>query len=171
MDNNIPFDYKYLLDKYDSPLFVYDAQTMRKQYESMVNAFQVKDLKINYACKALSNLNILKLFKELGAGLDCVSIQEVQLGIKAGFDPKEILFTPNCVSIEEYELAVEAGVRINIDNISILEQFGHLHPDIPVCIRINPHIMAGGNSKISTGHIDSKFGISIHQLPHIFAEF
>jgi diaminopimelate decarboxylase len=47
----------------------------------------------------------------------------------------------------------------------MLEQFGNLHPEIPVCIRINPHVMAGGNNKISVGHIDSKFGISIHQIP------
>ena len=51
--------------------------------------------------------------------------------------------------------------------MSILEQFGTKYPDIPVCIRINPHVMAGGNSNISVGHIDSKFGISIHQMPHI----
>ena len=103
----------------------------------------------------------------LGAGLDTVSIQEAMLGLKAGFDQKDILYTPNCVSMEEYEMAVEKGIRINIDNISILEQFGQRHSEVPVCIRINPHIMAGGHSKISTGHIDSKFGISIHQLPHI----
>jgi diaminopimelate decarboxylase len=99
--------------------------------------------------------------------LDTVSIQEVELGLRAGFDPHDILYTPNCVSMEEVNEAVEKGVRINIDNISILEQFGALHPSVPVCIRINPHIMAGGNSKISVGHIDSKFGISIHQVPHI----
>ena len=57
------------------------------------------------------------------------------------------------------------GVNINIDNLSVLEQFGSQNPDIPICIRINPHVMAGGNNKISVGHIDSKFGISIHQIP------
>ncbi len=77
------------------------------------------------------------------------------------------MYTPNCVSLDEIDQAVEAGVKINIDNLSILEQFGQKYPDYPVCVRLNPHIMAGGNSKISTGHIDSKFGISIHQVPHI----
>ena len=62
---------------------------------------------------------------------------------------------------------MELGVQINIDNLSILEQFGQKYPKVPVCIRMNPHIMAGGNSKISVGHIDSKFGISIHHLPLI----
>ena len=103
----------------------------------------------------------------LGAGLDTVSIQEVKLGLYAGVPAKMIIFTPNGVSLEEIEEAAALGVQINIDNLSLLEQFGSKHPDVPVCIRINPHVMAGGNANISVGHIDSKFGISIHQLPHI----
>ncbi|MCG8330615.1 MAG: diaminopimelate decarboxylase [Chitinophagales bacterium] len=154
-----------LAEQYDCPLYVYDSAIMEKQYKRMVNAFNVKSLKINYACKALSNINILKLFKSYGAGLDTVSIQEVKLGLKAGFAPQDIIYTPNCVSIDEIEEALNLGVRINIDNISILEQFGDLDANVPVCIRVNPHIMAGGNNKISVGHIDSKFGISIHQMP------
>ncbi len=105
--------------------------------------------------------------KSLGAGLDTVSIQEVRLGLVAGFEPQDIIYTPNCVGIEEINDAVSLGVRINIDNLSILEQFGTLyHGNYPVCIRVNPHILVGGNDKISVGHSDSKFGISIHQLPH-----
>ncbi|MBK7870164.1 MAG: diaminopimelate decarboxylase [Saprospiraceae bacterium] len=154
-----------LANKYDLPLYVYDSSIMEHQYKRITNAFDVKRLKINYACKALNNINILKLFKDMGSGLDTVSIQEVMLGLKAGFAPQDIIYTPNCVSLEEIEMAVDKGVRINIDNISILEQFGQARPDVPVCIRINPHIMAGGNAKTSVGHIDSKFGISIHQMP------
>lgn len=158
---------QFLAEKYECPLYVYETSVMKRQYDRLFNAFGVKKLKINYACKALNNINILKYFRSLGAGLDTVSIQEVHVGIKAGFDPQDIIFTPNCVSIEEIELAVNYGVKINIDNLSILEQFGELHSAYPVCVRINPHIMAGGNSKISVGHVDSKFGISFHQLPHI----
>ncbi|HMG16252.1 MAG TPA: diaminopimelate decarboxylase [Saprospiraceae bacterium] len=156
-----------LCKKYDTPLYVYDTAIMKRQYDRLSKAFDVPSLKINFACKALNNLSVLKYFRSLGAGLDTVSIQEVRLGLEAGFFPHEIIYTPNCVSIEEIEMAIEFGVRINIDNISTLEQIGAMYPDLPVCIRINPHIMAGGNSKISTGHIDSKFGISIHQMPHV----
>ena len=157
-----------LVEKYESPLYVYDAEKIVSQYNKLQSAFEsVNKLKINYACKALSNLSILKLFNSLGAGLDTVSVQEVQLGLKAGFSPSDIIYTPNGVSLDEIEQATELGVQINIDNISILEQFGQKHPEVPVCIRMNPHIMAGGNTKISVGHIDSKFGISIHQLPLI----
>ncbi|MEQ6124116.1 diaminopimelate decarboxylase [Pseudotenacibaculum sp. MALMAid0570] len=157
-----------LTEKYGSPLYVYNTDTIALQYQRITKAFdKVNSLQLNYAVKALSNINILKYFKKLDSGLDTVSIQEVQLGLEAGFEPQKIIYTPNGVSLEEIENVAKKGVQINIDNLSILELFGQKHPDIPVCIRINPHIMAGGNSKISVGHIDSKFGISIHQVPHI----
>ena len=155
-----------LTEKYGSPLYVYDADKITSQYNRLIDAFSsVNSLKLNYAVKANSNISILKLFKKLNSGIDTVSIQEVQLGLKAGFNPEDIIFTPNGVSLHEIETAAQLGVQINIDNLSILEQFGNHFPTIPVCVRINPHIMAGGNSKISVGHIDSKFGISIHQAP------
>ncbi|MCS6933834.1 MAG: diaminopimelate decarboxylase [Chitinophagales bacterium] len=157
-----------LCKQYDTPLYVYDTGVMLKQYENLCQAFSGINTRIKFACKALNNINVLRFFKKTGAGLDTVSIQEVWLGLKAGFAPQDIIYTPNCVSLEEIELAVKEGVQINIDNISILEQFGHKYgSSIPVCIRINPHVMAGGNINISTGHIDSKFGISIYQLRHV----
>ncbi len=157
-----------LVEKYGSPVYVYQTSKMKQQYDSMLHAFKDIKVKINFACKALNNLNVLKFFKGIGSGLDAVSIQEVQLGLQAGFKPQDIMFTPNCVSIEEIIEGVKLGVKINIDNISILEQFGNLYGNkIPVCVRINPHILAGGHEKISTGHIDSKFGISIYQMPHV----
>lgn len=154
--------------EFDSPVYVYDSEKIGSQYKRLSNAFKgVKQVKINYAVKALSNLSVLKLLTNMGAGLDTVSIQEVRLGLEAGASPENIIYTPNGVSLEEIETAAKLGVQINIDNLSILEQFGTKHPKVPVCIRINPHVMAGGNTNISVGHIDSKFGISIHQLPHI----
>lgn len=155
-------------ERFGNPIYVYDAHKIISQYQRLTSSFtQVKHLRINYAVKALSNISVLKLLKQLGSGLDTVSIQEVQLGLMAGFAPQQIIFTPNGVSMEEIEQAAELGVQINIDNLSVLEQFGSKHPEIPVCIRINPHVMAGGNNNISVGHIDSKFGISIHQVPLI----
>ena len=157
-----------LANKYGSPLYVYDTDIIASQYRRITDAFEkVEELQLNYAVKALSNINILRFFKNLGAGLDTVSIQEVNLALSVGVDPKKIIYTPNGVSLDEIENVAKKGVQINIDNLSILELFGQKHPEIPVCIRINPHIMAGGNSKISVGHIDSKFGISVHQVPHI----
>ncbi len=157
-----------LAEKYGSPLYVYDTDKITSQYNRIINAFSdVKNVKINYAVKALSNINILKIFNQLGSCLDTVSVQEVQLGLAAGVLPENIIFTPNGVSLDEIEEVAELGVQINIDNLSILELFGQKHPTVPVCVRINPHVMAGGNSKISVGHIDSKFGISMYQVPLI----
>jgi len=157
-----------LSEKYGTPVYIYDASVIYRQIENLKKSFEAVKLKIKYACKALNNISILKLFKHYETGLDTVSIEEVQLGLLAGFQPNEIIYTPNCVDFQEIKKAVELGVVINIDNISILEQFGHEYKDtVPCCIRLNPHIMAGGNYKISTGHIDSKFGISILQMRHL----
>jgi diaminopimelate decarboxylase len=157
-----------LAAKYGTPVYVYDTSVIKRKYERLTSAFSGSKLRVNYACKALNNINILKFLHSLGACLDTVSIQEVHLGLLAGFAPREIIFTPNSVSMLEINEAVSLGVFINIDNISILEQFGEKYGDtVPVCIRINPHIMGGGNLNISTGHIDSKFGISVHQMRHV----
>jgi diaminopimelate decarboxylase len=156
-----------IAEEFGTPTYVYEAESIKIQYEKLTTSFQ-KNTKFFYACKALSNINILRYIQQLGANLDCVSIHEVKLGLKAGFEPERILFTPNCVALAEIEEAMSYKVHINIDNISILEQFGNKIGDsYPIFVRINPHIFAGGNYKISTGHIDSKFGISIHQLRHI----
>lgn len=157
-----------LANQFGTPLYVYHAEKIKSQYDHLQAAFRQCNARFFYACKALSNINILKYVEKLGSSLDCVSINEVKLGIKAGFTPDRILFTPNCVDFGEIEEGKELGVYLNIDNISILEQFGTKYgSSYPICIRFNPHIMGGGNYKISTGHIDSKFGISIHQMRHI----
>ena len=163
-----PKDLVQIAEQFGSPVYVYDAEKIQFQYNRLSKAFsKVSKLRINYAMKALSNVAILQLLRDLGSGLDTVSIQEVMLGLHAGYEPEKIFYTPNGVSLEEIEEVNEMGVQINIDNLSILEQFGTKYPDVPVCIRINPHVMAGGNANISVGHIDSKFGISVHQLPHL----
>lgn len=154
--------------EFGTPVYVYDADTIARQYKKLNTAFSSMKMRVKYACKALNNMTVLRYMKSLGAGLDAVSIQEAMLGINAGFDPKEIMFSPNGVSFDEIRKGVELGLTINIDNISILEQFGHAYGNtVPCSIRLNPHIVAGGNAHIQTGHIDSKFGISVYQVRHI----
>ncbi|MFC0262547.1 diaminopimelate decarboxylase [Fontibacter flavus] len=157
-----------LTNQFGTPLYVYDGQKILDQVKQLQDAFSTVKLKIKYATKALSNINILKLMKKAGTGVDAVSIEEVRLCLHAGFAPNEIMYTPNSVSFEEIQEAVALGVMINIDNIPMLEHFGTYYGhQVPICIRLNPHILAGGNAKISVGHIDSKFGISILQLKHV----
>ena len=157
-----------ICQKFDAPLYIYDGEKIQQQYQKMRKAFDGLNCKIKFPVKALSNINILKLLKNFGSGLDCVSIQEVKMALHIGMDTKDIVFTPSCVSFSEIQQAVELGVNINIDNISILEQFGHAYGNtIPCGLRFNPHVAAGGNHKIQTGHIDSKFGISVFQNRHV----
>jgi len=158
------------VDQFGTPLYVYDAQRIRDQYQKLINAFRKSDVQVFYACKALTNVNVLKVLNDLGSGIDCVSINEVKLALKAGVLAHKIIFTPNSVALEEYLEATALNVNINIDNLNLLESFGkHFGGSYPVIIRLNPHIMAGGNIKISTGHIDSKFGISVDQVDQIIA--
>lgn len=157
-----------LTERFEAPLYVYDLGKIESQYNRLVSAFPNTKMKVMYACKALTNISVLKFLRQMGSGVDTVSIQELHIALQAGFAPEDIMFTPNCVSFEEIQQAVAYGVNINIDNISILEQFGNAYGQtVPVCIRLNPHIFAGGNPKISVGHIDSKFGISVHQMRHV----
>ncbi|MGI4832809.1 MAG: diaminopimelate decarboxylase [Janthinobacterium lividum] len=154
--------------QFGTPLYVYEAATIRRQYHKLTAAFAGHPTRFFYACKALTNVAVLRVLLAEGAGLDCVSINEVRLGLHAGFQPENILYTPNSVAFSELVEAKELGVNLNIDNLSLLEQFGATFGgSYPVCVRLNPHIEAGGNYKISTGHIDSKFGISIHQMRHL----
>ena len=158
------------VEQFNTPLYVYDAQRIRNQYQKLVDAFGKSDVQVFYACKALTNVNVLKVLNALGSGVDCVSINEVKMALTAGVPADKIIFTPNSVALEEYLEATALKVNINIDNLNLLESFGkHFGGSYPVIVRLNPHIMAGGNIKISTGHIDSKFGISVNQVDQIIA--
>jgi len=157
-----------IAQKYGSPVYVYDGAKILHQIGALKQAFSEVNMKIKYATKALSNINILKLMRKAGTGVDAVSIEEIKLCLHVGFPPEEIMYTPNCVDFDEIKQAVAFGVMVNIDSIPMLEHFGTEYgATVPICIRLNPHILAGGNAKISVGHIDSKFGISILQLKHV----
>ncbi len=157
-----------LANEFGTPLYVYDAEKIVHQLRTLTMAFSGSDVKIKYAAKALSNISILKLLRTYGSDVDTVSIQEVHLALKAGFKPSQIMYTPSGVDFSEIEEGVKLNVTVNLDNLSMLGKFGQKYKGTyPVSIRLNPHIMAGGNYKISTGHSNSKFGISIYQLPEI----
>lgn len=161
-------DVAEICKEFGTPLYVYDGQKIISQLQSLKNAFSENQVKVKYAAKALTNISILKLLKKHGAGVDVVSLQEAHIALGAGFEASEIMFTPNCVDFEEIVAGVDLGLNINLDNLSALEKFGKKYgSSYPCCIRLNPHILAGGNYKISTGHGNSKFGISVYQIPQI----
>ena len=153
---------------YGTPVYVYDADRITQQYEKLTKAFADSNVKFFYACKALTNINILKHIRSIGCNVDCSSINEAKLALLAGFDASQILYTSNSIHFSEIQAAVELGIHINIDSLSNLKKFGQKYGhNYPVGIRLRPNIMAGGNIKISTGHDRSKFGIPVEQLPDI----
>ncbi|HEX2683634.1 MAG TPA: diaminopimelate decarboxylase, partial [Ferruginibacter sp.] len=154
--------------EFGTPLYVYDAEHITAQYKKLTNAFAQTDTRFFYACKALTNIQILKHIKSIGCNIDCSSINEVKLALHAGFEPGNILYTSNGIHFSEIEEAQNLGVHINIDSLSNLEKFGKKYGhSYPVGIRLRPNIMGGGNIKISTGHDQSKFGIPVDQLVEI----
>ena len=159
-----------LLEKYGSPLYVYDGSIIRRQVKSLQDAFSEVDMRIKYACKANTNLAILRLMRSLGVEIDVVSMGEMQMALLAGYQPEQITFTPSGVPFEEVREAVEAGAKINVDSLPLLEWFGQNYGGTTPClIRLKPNVAAGGNAKIMTGHSDSKFGISVLLLDDILA--
>jgi diaminopimelate decarboxylase len=156
--------------EFGTPLYVYNADNITTQYQRLTSAFAQTDTKFFYACKALTNINILKHIKSIGCNVDCSSINEVKLALLAGFEPGNVLYTSNGIHFSEIEEAQSLGVNINIDSLSNLEKFGQkFSHSYPVGIRLRPNIMAGGNIKISTGHDKSKFGIPVNQLDKVLA--
>lgn len=159
---------KNIAGQFGTPLYVYDAGYITSQYKKLTDAFAGSNTRFFYACKALTNINILKHIKSIGCNVDCSSINEARMALLAGFEPKQVLYTSNSIHFSEIEEAVTLGIHINIDSISNLEKFGKRYGhDYPVGIRLRPNIMAGGNLKISTGHDKSKFGIPVDQLAEV----
>src|SRR3569623_1184719 len=157
-----------IAEEFGTPVYVYHAEKISEQYSKLVNAFKNTDAKFFYACKALTNLSILRHIKSMGANVDCSSINEVKLALHAGFGPERVLYTSNGIDFSEIEEAKNLGVNINIDSLSNLEKFGKKYGhSYPIGIRLRPNILAGGNLKISTGHDKSKFGIPVEQIQKI----
>ncbi|MFL0162916.1 diaminopimelate decarboxylase [Aquirufa salirivi] len=159
-----------LAKQFGTPLYVYNADKIREKISVLRSAFDDISLSIKYACKANTNVSILKLMLAEGVDLDVVSPQELELGLLAGYRGDQITFTPSGVEFEEIEFAVSKGAMVNLDNLSVLEKFGQQYgSSVPCLLRIKPHVFGGGNAKIMTAHPESKFGISIHQKAEILA--
>jgi len=157
-----------IASRYGTPVYVYHGEKIKDQFSRLQSAFTGTDVRFFYAAKALTNINVLKYIKSIGCNIDCSSINEVLLAVKAGFESGNILYTSNNIHFSEIETAAGLGVNINIDSLSNLEKFGEKYGhEYPVGIRVRPNIMAGGNLKISTGHVNSKFGIPLEQINEV----
>lgn len=153
-------DIHELCQKYGTPLYVYDGGIIRKKVKSLQDAFSAVDMHIKYACKANTNLALMRLMRSLGVEVDVVSLQEMQMALLAGYAPQQITFTPSGVPYEEVKQAVDGGATVNVDSLPLLEWFGQTYGNTRSClIRLKPNVTAGGNVKIMTGHSDSKLSL------------
>lgn len=157
-----------IANEFGTPVYVYNADKIEKQYQRLCHAFDQDRVKIFYAAKALTNLSVLRFIHKIGANVDCSSINEVKLALQAGFEPSRVLYTSNGIHFSEIEEALLLGVFVNIDSLYNLQKLGEKYGgQYPVGVRLRPNIMAGGNLKISTGHDRSKFGIPVEQLEQL----
>jgi len=164
-----------LARRFGTPFYVYSARTLRRHYRVFDEAFAGTDHLICYAMKALSNLSILKLFASMGSGFDIVSVGEMMRCLRAGADPRKIVFSGVGKADEEIAAAIEHGIlMINVESRGELhrvsEVAGRMKKHAPVTLRVNPDLDPGTHPHISTGHRDSKFGIPLSQVDEYYAE-
>ena len=157
-----------------TPLYVYSAALLRQQYRDIVAGFGEYPHRVHYALKANSTLAIARLLRECGAGADANSIWEIELARKAGFEPRDIVFTGVGKSDAELQCAVPLGLKaINVESAGELDRVEALAARAGlvarVAIRVNPDIDAGSHPHISTGLKINKFGVPLDEAQRLFA--
>jgi diaminopimelate decarboxylase len=164
-----------LAERFGTPLYIYSARTLRRHFRVMDEAFKGVDHLICFAMKALSNLSILKLYGDMGAGFDIVSVGELKRCLAAGADPGKIVFSGVGKTDEEIETAlkerilmINAESRPELHRVSAIAR--RMQVNAPVSLRVNPDLDPGTHPHISTGHRDSKFGIPLSQVREYYAE-
>ena len=156
-----------LIKEFESPLYVYEEDTIRARARELKNAITYDNKEIKFACKANTNIEIMKVLKEEGMGIDAVSPGEIFAALKAGFEKDRILFTTNNVLWDEIEYAASNDIMANLDSLSQLKMFGRKFPGRDICIRINPNVGAGHHNHVITGGPESKFGINYTRVDDI----
>ncbi|HJU11606.1 MAG TPA: diaminopimelate decarboxylase, partial [Candidatus Binataceae bacterium] len=164
-----------IAERVGTPVYIYSARTLRRHFRVIREAFKGTDVLICFAMKALSNLSILKLFSDLGAGFDIVSAGELMRCLKAGADPAKIVFSGVGKTDGELETALNANIlMVNVESRPELHRVSEvarrLRRNAPVSLRVNPDLDPGTHPHISTGHRDSKFGIPLSQVGEYYAE-
>jgi len=155
-------DIKELAENYGTPLYVYDKNKIIENYNKLKSAFitNYDKTKIHFSVKSNSNIHILRIFKELGAGADCSSPIEYKLARLAGFEDKNILYTGNYELPEDFnDVAFSDDSKINLDDITSFDRLKKVNIPKRISFRINPGVGRGGFEGITTGGTEAKFGI------------
>ena len=156
-----------IINQYQSPLYIYSESKIIENINRLKGSIQYPDLLLCYAMKANSNIAVLKTIKDQAIGIDCVSQGEIRTALKIGFDPSKIRFTPTFAGKSEIAFVIAQGIQISIDSIPLIEWMLQEYPGLPIGLRMNPSVMAGGYLKTSTGHAKAKFGIGMNYVPQI----
>lgn len=171
---NLYFDglsVKELADKYDTPLYLMSEKRIRDNYDRLYGAFvnNYKYVRIYYAAKANTNLNVLKILHSQGAYLDTVSPGEVFLALSAGYTPDRIMFTGTSVRNDELKMLADANITINIDSQSEMDRLLKISVPQILSVRVNPEVGAGHHDHCITAGPESKFGLWEEEVIQAYA--
>lgn len=159
-----------IADEFGTPVYVIDEARVRENYRNIYGAFsRYMDTKIHYACKANTNLALLRILEQEGSGIDAVSIGEVKTCLKAGFTPDRIMYTGVNVSDQELKEVADLGVMINVDSVSEMERLAEIAPQHEISFRITPGVGSGHSAKVITGSKGAKFGIPLDEVINTYA--
>lgn len=156
-----------LAEKYGTPLYVYNERIIRQECRDIKNIVKYPNFVVDYSSKANTNIAFLEIVKSEGVEVDAVSPGEILSAKMAGFAPDEIFYISNNVSKEEMQYAIDAGVKISVDSLEQLEQYGQLNPGGEISVRFNPGVGAGHSVKVVTGGKKTKFGVNAEYIPEV----
>lgn len=150
--------------RFGTPLYVIETGLIQARYEQLVGQIPYRPLRVNYACKANANVQVMRFLRELGAHLDACSPGDLAFGDAAGFQPGEVFYTGCAMSDQELQLVAERGVWFNADSLSQLERYGRLAPGGAVGLRVNCGVLAGFHAHVQSAGQTSKFGLHPGQI-------
>ncbi len=164
---------KELVEKYNTPLYVYDFNNITNRYEELKSAYEGKKSLIAYAVKSNSNLAVIKHLAKLGAGADCVSIGEVKRALKAGIQKYKIIFSGVGKRDEEIREALKEDILLlNLESEAEMKRVAIIAEELGVeariSIRVNPNVDPQTHPYISTGLHENKFGVSIDTAKRMY---
>lgn len=168
--------------RFGTPCYIYSRATIEQQWSALNVAIRKQKHLICYAVKANSNIAVLNILARLGSGFDIVSVGELERVLKAGGNPRKIVFSGVGKKIKEMQRALQVGIKcFNVESLAELERLNQVATDLnktaPISLRINPDIDAKTHPYIATGMKENKFGIAFNQaisgykkaasMPHI----
>ncbi|MCE9548966.1 diaminopimelate decarboxylase, partial [Candidatus Nomurabacteria bacterium] len=151
-----------IIQKFGTPIYLYEGNIIEKACAELKK--NLRGVNLYYACKANTNLEIIKLIYKQGFGIETVSPGEIAITRKAGVPISKITFTCGSINEEELLSVVKQGIRVHLDSLHQVEMFGKKFPGKEISVRLNLNFGAGSHSHVITGGPNSKFGIDIKKI-------